>query len=73
MGSRIEPIKQEVSDTGGLDIVWGAQAIGAEIGVGARRAFYLLERRLVPGRKIGATWCASREALRRHFAMNEVA
>jgi hypothetical protein len=49
------------------DLVWGAEAIGAEIGVGPRRAFHILQSGTVPAKKVGALWVASRAALRRHF------
>jgi hypothetical protein len=49
------------------DLIWGAAAIAAELGVEERRAFYLLDQRLIPARKIGALWCASRQQLRDAF------
>jgi hypothetical protein len=52
------------SDSIGADLIWGAAAIGAEIGAGKRKAFYMLERHLIPGRKIGGLWVASRRELR---------
>jgi hypothetical protein len=52
------------SNSIGADLIWGAAAIGAEIGVGERKAFYMLERHLIPRRKIGGLWVASRRELR---------
>jgi hypothetical protein len=49
------------------DLIWGAAAIAAELGIEERRAFYLLDRRLIPARKIGTLWCASRHQLRVAF------
>jgi hypothetical protein len=46
------------------DLVWGAAAISAEIGVDERKGFYLLGRKLIPARKVGALWVASRRELR---------
>jgi hypothetical protein len=46
------------------DLIWGAAAIGAEIGVDERKAFYLLARRFIPARKVGRLWAASRRELR---------
>jgi hypothetical protein len=46
------------------DLIWGAAAIGAEIGVDERKTFYLLARRFIPARKIGGLWVASRRELR---------
>jgi hypothetical protein len=50
------------------DLVWGAEAIGAEINKGARATYYMLERKLIPAAKIGESWVASRRKLRAHFA-----
>ena len=36
--------------------VWGAKAIGKVVGVTERQAFYLLEKKLLPGQKIGNQW-----------------
>jgi hypothetical protein len=55
------------ADTLASDLIWGAQAIGIEIGVGPRRAFHILQSGTVPAKKVGALWVASRAALRRHF------
>lgn len=64
--TNVEPAPQH-------DLIWGAAIIGPEIGLSARQAFHLMERGLIPSKKVGGKWCASREALRRHFAMGEVA
>jgi hypothetical protein len=45
------------------DILWGAAAIGEAIGRNTRVAYHLLERGLIPGKKIGKVWCASRRKL----------
>jgi hypothetical protein len=47
------------------DVVWGARAIGRVIRKNPRQAFYLLESGLLPARKIGNQWCASRSRLLR--------
>ncbi len=52
-----------------LDIVWGAAAIGRFIGKNRRMTFHLLENGFIPARKVGGTWVASRENLRR-FMLN---
>jgi hypothetical protein len=56
--------RNDAHPTIGGDLVWGAPGIAAEIGVSVRRAYYLLDRRLIPARQIGAIWCASRRQLR---------
>ena len=55
--------------------IWGAEAIGREAGlidadgrVDTRRAFYLLEKRLLPATKIGRQWATTRRRLQRAFA-----
>jgi hypothetical protein len=50
-----------------VDLIWGAAAIARELGLAERRVFYMLDRRLLPARKIGALWCASRTQLRAAF------
>ena len=55
-----------------LDLVWGAEAIANELGVGIRRAFYLLERGALPARKVQGRWVVERSKLRAFF-LEEVA
>ena len=52
-----------------LDLIWGAEAIAEQINRPVRTTFYLLETRQLPAKKCGGRWCASREALRQHFAV----
>jgi len=47
------------------DLVWGGEGIGRAINRTARQAFHLLEDGLLPAKKVGGQWCASRAALRR--------
>jgi hypothetical protein len=44
-------------------IVWGARAIGEVIGVDAQKAYYLLQRGRIPGRKVGDEWTAEESEL----------
>jgi hypothetical protein len=53
----------------GLELLWGADLIAAELNITTRQAFYLLERGHIPARKIGGRWCASRRALRSLFGV----
>jgi hypothetical protein len=39
-----------------LKPVWGAEKISEILGVPLRKGFYLLEKRLVPARKVGGVW-----------------
>ena len=45
------------------DIVWGAQAIAAVIRANERRTFRLLENGMLPAKKVGGRWVASRRKL----------
>jgi hypothetical protein len=56
----------------GTDLCWGAAAIAEALGVSERRAYWLLESDLVPARKIGRTWCASRARLLAYCAGDDV-
>jgi hypothetical protein len=50
-----------------LDLVWGAKNIGAEIGKTEKAAFHLLERGLIPARKVGRQWVSDRASLKRRL------
>jgi hypothetical protein len=50
-----------------LDLVWGAEAIAAELGVGIRRAFYLLEKGSLPAKKVQGRWVIERGRLHAFF------
>jgi hypothetical protein len=46
-------------------LVWGARAIAAAAGLkDTRQAFYLLEKGLLPGRKVGRQWVSTLDAIR---------
>ena len=45
------------------DLLWGVHEIGAAIRRTDRQAYHLLAKGLLPGRKIGASWVASRRKL----------
>jgi hypothetical protein len=48
-------------------LIWGAEAIANEIGVGTRRAFHLLENGELPAKKVGGRWVVERGTLRNFF------
>jgi hypothetical protein len=50
-----------------LELVWGAEAIAAELGVSLRRAQGLLQAKRLPARKIGKHWVIDRRVLARVF------
>ncbi len=54
-----------------LDLIWGAEAIGREINASRRRTFYLLQQGLIPAKKVGESWVASRTTLRCYFLGEE--
>lgn len=49
------------------DLLWGARAIGNELGITTRRAFHLLEESEIPARKVGGRWVAARDQLHHFF------
>jgi hypothetical protein len=60
--------KQEMTDDD-LDLpVWGAAAIAVVLNTTRRKAFYLLEHKLVDGTKIGSRWCSTPRRLLRSIA-----
>jgi hypothetical protein len=53
----------------GIDLIWGAEAIGAVLNLTQRQTFLQLERGRIPGaRKFGRKWAASGVVLRRVLA-----
>ena len=50
-----------------IELLWGAEAIAKEIGVNRRKAFHLLERGMIPARKLGKHWVAECGMLRAFF------
>ena len=64
---RHSPTPPPPADSLASDLIWGAEAIARELGVGPRRVFHYLQRGSIPARKIGELWVCSRTALRAHF------
>jgi hypothetical protein len=48
-----------MDDNKRLRVVWGGKAIGSFIGRPPRRTFYMLERGLIPARKVGGIWVST--------------
>jgi excisionase family DNA binding protein len=67
----IHPPIREVDDL--LDLVRGARAIAAALGVSHRTALDWIHRRLVPTFRIGGSVCARRSTLARWLAEREAA
>jgi hypothetical protein len=55
------------------DVLWGCAAIAAEINRPEHITFRLLQRRLIPAKKMGAIWVTTRSKLRAHFNGKQVA
>jgi hypothetical protein len=45
------------------DLLWGAEAIGNAIGRSPRATFYMLEAGLLPAKRVGRRWVASKRKL----------
>jgi len=55
-------------DSTSKDFVWGAAAIGREIGRTPRQAYHLLSRgRIKSARQVGKNYCAHKPTLRKEF------
>jgi hypothetical protein len=50
-----------------LELVWGAEAIAGLIGSTPRKTFHMLEKGLIPAKKVGNRWVAERGKLLRFF------
>ncbi len=61
---------QPSADSAGLskDLLWGADAIAAELNLTRSQTFHQLETGRLPARKHAGKWVASRMGLRRYFA-----
>jgi hypothetical protein len=57
-------ILEQTAAAESCDVIWGAANIARFLNCPARRAFYLLEKRLIPGRKVGDSWVSTRTELR---------
>lgn len=55
------------------DAVWGAEAIGSVIGLAPRQVFHLLDKGLLPAKKLGGKWVARRSELLAFLSSGEVA
>jgi len=61
------------NETTAPDLVWGCAAIAAVIGRSERSVFHLLSRELLPAKRVGGRWCASRRRLLEALTGDEVA
>ena len=49
------------------EVIWGAEAIGAEVNLEPRQAYHALENGNLPGTKVGRKWASTRRRLRGIF------
>jgi hypothetical protein len=64
------PAKSKSKGTSSLlaaDMLFGAEAIAAELGISIRKAFHLLESGHLPASKTGRLWVSTRSRLRKFF------
>jgi hypothetical protein len=52
-----------IADDETPDLIWGCSAIAKAIGRSERSTFHLLERQLLPAKRVGGRWVASRKKL----------
>jgi hypothetical protein len=52
-----------VENSDAPDLVWGCAAIAKTIGRSERSTFHLLSQQLLPAKRVGGRWCASRRKL----------
>jgi hypothetical protein len=52
-----------IDETTASDVIWGAEAIAKAIGQTERATYHLLASGLVPAKRIGGRWVASRRKL----------
>ena len=55
------------------DVLWGAEAIGKEIGRTPKQTYRLLESGLIPAKKIADRWVSNKRALRLALSVAEEA
>jgi len=61
-------VKESINIIQGLDLLWGVDAIAAELNLTRRQTYHQLESGRLPARKQSGKWCASRAGLRKFFA-----
>ena len=62
-----------VNETTAPDLIWGCSAIAEVIGRSERATFHLLKSQLLPAKRVGGRWCASRRKLLEALTGDEVA
>jgi hypothetical protein len=60
-------IEHDAAESLADDLLRGAEAIGAFIGLKKRQAFHGLQNGHIPGQKEGGTWVSSKTVLCKHY------
>ncbi len=55
------------------ELIWGASAIARVIGRTDRQTFHMLDKGILPAKRVGNRWVAERGALMRFFTMETTA
>jgi hypothetical protein len=63
----------DVPTEAALGLVWGVKKIGEVIDRNERQTYHLIETGQLPVRMIGGRYCSTLGALRRRFAIEEIA
>lgn len=64
------PANVPPTDSLANDLLRGAKAIAAFIGIDGRRCYYALEHGYIPATKEGETWVAAKSVLRRYYGIS---
>jgi len=62
-----------IEETMAPDLIWGCSAIAEVIGRTERATFHLLKNQILPAKRVGGRWCASRRKLLEALTGNETA
>ena len=61
-----------IDEATALDLIWGAAAIARAIGQTERATYHLLANELLPAKRVGGRWVASRRKLLAALTGDEV-
>lgn len=56
-----------MSETDGLDLVWGIEGIAKLIGRSSQQTYYMLRTGQLPAKQVGERWVASRKQITAFF------
>ena len=62
-----------IEETMAPDLIWGCSAIAEVIGRTERATFHLLKNQILPAKRVGGRWCASRRKLLEALTGHETA